>query len=308
MSLRAIVSALGGDLYQNGVRANVPAPGHSGTDRSISLVLSEGRVVAHGFGAADWREALDDLRRRGLIDGQGRPTGGTGVVSARRPDLRQRIATAARLWDDGRPATATSRTALHLRRRGVPWREDLTDLRDHPAAPLSVYRPGGRARSAMMVRISDPVGGLTGIEITYLDPNGDQASGLSVSRKTIGAVPAGSAVRLMTVGPRMLVGEGVLTTLSAVRRLGRPGWALLSAGNLARWSPPGEVRDVLIAADRGLAGEQAAVRLQARLRSLGLASAVAWPPPPFGDWNDADQAVTRPKGEGGRGGSPDRRG
>lgn len=75
MTLHAIVAALGGDLYQNGRRANVPGPGHSRRDRSVSLLLAEGRVVVHGFGGADWRVVRDDLCKRGLIDPRG-PAGG----------------------------------------------------------------------------------------------------------------------------------------------------------------------------------------------------------------------------------------
>ena len=39
MSLRTIVQALGGELYDGGRRANIPAPGHSAADRSVSLLL-----------------------------------------------------------------------------------------------------------------------------------------------------------------------------------------------------------------------------------------------------------------------------
>ena len=54
MSLREIVRVLGGDLYDGGRRANVPAPNHSHVDRSVSLLLEDDRVVVHTFGAADW--------------------------------------------------------------------------------------------------------------------------------------------------------------------------------------------------------------------------------------------------------------
>lgn len=275
-------------------------------------MICEGRVVAHGFGAADWRVSLNDLRRRGLIDGQGRPTGCGGKRGVGGPafrlDPRRRIEAAARIWDGGRVATAAGLTALHLRGRSVMWEEGWLDLRDHASAPVSVYGRGRRTCNAMMARISAPTGVLTGIELTYLAPNGDQAVGLSVSRKTVGAVPAGSAVRLATIGPSMVVGEGVLTTLSASRRFARPGWALLSAGNLARWAPPAGVRNILIAADNGSAGACAAARLHAGLRGMGLDADVVSPPPPFGDWNEMDQAAAWTKEEGGRGGAPDRRG
>lgn len=76
MSLRTIVAALGGDLYQGGARANVPAPGHDAADRSVSLLLSEGRVVVHSFGAATWQAVRDDLHRRNLIGADGRVAAG----------------------------------------------------------------------------------------------------------------------------------------------------------------------------------------------------------------------------------------
>jgi len=105
----------------------------------------------------------------------------------------------------------------------------------------------------------------------------------------------------------MLVAEGVVTTLSAVRGFDLPGWALLSAGNLAAWTPPPDVRSVVIAADRGLAGEAAARRLKHRLTALGLAVEMRLPPPGCGDWNDAIR-TTAEGGKEGRGSAPERRG
>jgi hypothetical protein len=69
MSLGNIVRVLGGDLYDGGRRANIPAPGHSAADRSVSLLLRDDRVFVHTFGDSDWREVLDDLRARRLVDG-----------------------------------------------------------------------------------------------------------------------------------------------------------------------------------------------------------------------------------------------
>mgnify|MGYP002524993862 CR=1 FL=1 len=47
MTLHRIVAALGGELYCEGRRANIPAPGHSARDRSVSLLLTDDRVVIH---------------------------------------------------------------------------------------------------------------------------------------------------------------------------------------------------------------------------------------------------------------------
>lgn len=300
MSLRLIVAALGGDLYHNGARANVPGPGHSGADRSVSLWLTGGRVVAHSFGASDWRAVMADLRRRGLVDAAGRPTGAplSDAGSAARPDTRVRRQTAERLWSQGVKIGSSGLAARHLQRRGVPWPVGLCDLLEHPAAPVSVYRAGGRTLRAVMARISDPAGRTTGVELTYLDAAARQALHLAVSRKTVGCVPPGAAVRLSVAGPRMLVAEGVVTTLSAMRGFDLPGWALLSAGNLAVWTPPPEVRSVMIAADRGLAGEAAARRLKHRLAALGLAAEMRLPPQGCGDWNDAIRTTAEGEKEG----------
>lgn len=294
MTLHAIVAALGGDLYQGGLCANVPAPGHSADDRSVSLLHADGRVIIHGFGAAGWREVRDDLRRRGFIDADGRLTGaGSAGPSTPGPDRRVRTETARRLWASGLPLTDGDPAALHLRRRAVAGGHRAHGMRFHRAVPIAVYREGGPARSALVARISDAEDRLTAVEVTYLEPNGLAAAGLRLPRKTVGVVPAGAAVRLSPVAQEMLVGEGVLTVLSAMERFRLPGWALMSANNLSRWRPPDEVRRVLIAADRGPAGEGAAVRLYRRLGALGLEARIRLPDPPFGDWNEAARAVRK---------------
>lgn len=309
MTLRAVVAALGGDLYHNGFRANVPGPGHSAQDRSVSLWLTGGRVVAHSFGGSDWRAVLNDLRRRGLIDAASRPIGPAGSydVEAVRPDAPIRRRTAERLWSQGISTGPTGLVARHLRRRGVRWSVDLHDLLEHPAAPISAYRTRGATLRALMTRISNADGNTAGVELTYLDAAARQAVHLAVSRKTVGCVPSGAAVRLRPSQERMLVAEGVITTLSAMRWFNMPGWALLSAGNLAAWTPPPDVRSVVIAADRGLAGEAAARRLKHRLAALGLAVEMRLPPPGCGDWNDAIRTAAE-GGTEGCGGAPERRG
>ncbi len=289
MSLHAIVVALGGELYHGGARANVPGPGHSADDRSVSLWLTQGRVLIHSFGGSDWRDVREDLRRRGLVDSDCRPIGSRTLcpVSAAHPDRIVRRQTAEKLWSEGVNTGAAGLLARHLRRRGLRWSSALRDLLEHPAAPVSAYRSLSPTMHALMARISDRDGNTAGVELTYLDLAGRRADHLAISRKAVGCIPRGSAVRLCSVRERMLVGEGVITTLSAMRRFGFPGWALLSATNLANWSPPPGVLKVLIAADRGKVGENAAWRLRRRLEILGVETTIRLPPTNAGDWNDA---------------------
>lgn len=289
--LAAIVRAIGGDLYADGARANVPGPGHSAADRSVSLMLSDGRVIAHSFAGDGWRAVLDDLFERGLVDRDGRLTGAGGVPAASGPSARARRAIAQGLWSEGRPILGTL-SETHLRRRGVASASPV--LRHHQGVQAAVYAARGFRRPALLAAITTPAGELTGVEVTYLGPNGERAR-MSLARKTIGVRAPGSAVRLDPPAPRMLVGEGVATCLSAAARFGLPAWALLSTGNLRAWRPPPGVEFVVIAADRGRDGERSAVALAAALRALGVRGAVRWPPAPFGDWNEAWVAIPEGK-------------
>ncbi|MBY0394856.1 MAG: hypothetical protein K2X91_00085, partial [Thermoleophilia bacterium] len=45
MSLRTIVQTLGGDLYDRGRRANIPAPGHSVAYRALEPIAASALVI-----------------------------------------------------------------------------------------------------------------------------------------------------------------------------------------------------------------------------------------------------------------------
>ena len=88
----------------------------------------------------------------------------------------------------------------------------------------------------------------------------------------------------------LLVAEGVATTLSAAQVFDLPAWALLTAYNLACFTPPARVRRLVVAADRDKAGLRAASALAERVDPL-LEVEIAPPPAGFGDWNDFIRAV-----------------
>jgi putative DNA primase/helicase len=290
MPLRTIVRALGGDLYDGGRRANIPAPGHSSADRSVSLLFRDGRIIVNTFGDGGWREVLDHLRRLGLVDAHNAPSSLAAPPPAsfgvRPPDWR-RCEAARALWRIGQPIAgrlAERHCRLRNIQRALP---DEEVMRHAGETPVSVYGPSPLRRPALLAAIRDPAGAVTAVEITYLAPNGCRARDLRLSRKTVGLVPAGSAVRIDPPAAEMLVAEGVFTTLSATERFGLPGWALLSTRNLRGWTPPPKVRSVLIAADRGTDGAASARVLAARLTEAGLQTRVMFPVEPYGDFNDA---------------------
>ncbi len=296
MTLARIVRALGGDLWAGSRRANVPAPGHSAADRSVSLLLDGDRVIAHGFGGADWRTVLDDLAARGLVDDGGRIVGGLARAAgapapARSAASRRAVATA--LWSGAGDLRGTL-SERHVRGRSV-GRALPQGLRHHGAVRAAIYDDRGPFRPALVAGVQAADGVICAVEVTYLAADGGRAR-LRLPRKVVGVLPPGSAVRLDPAAPRMLVAEGVFSALSASERLGLPAWALLSTSNLRSWAPPGGVLSVLIAADRGLDGERSARVLAGRLTDLGVGVEVRWPPAPFGDWNEAASA----REEGGR--------
>jgi putative DNA primase/helicase len=301
--LAGIVRVLGGDLYERGRRAVVPGPGHSRADRSVSLLLVGDRVVVHSFAGDDWRQVLKDLRTRGLVDVRGRLAGnGSATLEASAPSRPERIAVALTLWETARPIDGAL-SALHLQRRGV-GRTAPDALRHHPAVPAAVYAGRGLRRPALLAAVRDHSGDLCAVELTYLAPDGAAAS-ITLPRKTVGCAPAGCAVRLDPPGETLLVGEGVFSCLSASEALGLPVWALRSVGSFGRWAPPAGVRRVVIAADRGRVGEAAALALARRLRGMGLAAFVRWPPAGFADWNEAAPgwaAAPGGRGKAGEGG------
>ena len=308
-NLRDIVVTLGGDLHHRGQSANVPAPGHSAADRSVSLLLDGDRLVIHGFGAADWREVRAHLFDLGMIDASGRLTGATTDVLEPAPvtrSARHRIAVAKAVWKAAIPLAEGDLCCRYFRHRGLRLRSIPEDLRRHPTAPVSVFRSYGPTCPALIAAIRRPDDAISAVEIAYLDPDGLAARRLRLPRKTVGSAPGDVAVRLSPPAAEMVVGEGVATTLSAMARFDLPGWALLSAGNLARWSAPAGVRRILIAGDRGPAGEAAAAALCTRLRGEGMAVEVRLPPAPFGDWNEVEAAGREE--EEGRGGAPAGRG
>jgi putative DNA primase/helicase len=189
MTLQHIVDALGGELYDGKMRASVPGPNHSAEDRSVSLLLQDGRVVVNTFGRTDWREVLDDLRKRNLIDRDNAPINAPGVrvtgrPSAPAPTDRERLEAARRLWDAARPL-GNSLAARHCRLRGpLPGPEALRFLHD---APVSVYRPGRGRRPALLAGILNAAGVLVAVEVTYLAPNAKRAVDLHLPRKTVTA-------------------------------------------------------------------------------------------------------------------------
>lgn len=303
MSLHHIVLAKGGVVYSNGLRASIPGPGHSKNDRSASLMIGRsGKVVVFSFGRSTTSEILDDLRQSGLVDAYGYPatSSGRAIATAINQSDRAKRDRAEVLWSEG-CGLVGSLSAKYLRdHRALVFEPgEVLNLLHHPRCPLSIYQAKGRKfQPALMARIESHDGRLVGVELTYLDPLGRRDLGLRISRKTVGSITPGAFVALRAYDDEIVVGEGVMTTLSASQWFGLPGIALLGVQNLKSYMPAARVSRVLIAADRGCAGETAAGCLYDRLKLCGLSVSIVLPPQPFLDFNQWDQARQAEKKRG----------
>jgi putative DNA primase/helicase len=66
---RTLARALGGEASGNNVRA--PGPGHSASDRSLSITVDSGApdgFIVHSFAGDDWQECRDHVRERGGLE------------------------------------------------------------------------------------------------------------------------------------------------------------------------------------------------------------------------------------------------
>ncbi len=113
---------------------------------------------------------------------------------------------------------------------------------------------------------------------TWLD-RGPDGIWQRIDRAMLGRI-VGGAVRLAPAGERLMVGEGIETTMAAMTATGQPAWAALSTSGLIALAVPPTARTVVILADHDVsgAGERAARAAAARWLAEGRRVRIAIPP------------------------------
>lgn len=197
-----------------------------------------------------------------------------------------------RLWRDAAPVRADDPVGRYLGRR-----VGLTSFPACLRAARSLRYAPGQNYPAMLAKLLCPDGKPAQVHRTFLSEEGDKAPVDSPRRMMPGAIPKGSAVRLMDAGDVLGIAEGIETALSAAALFGVPCWAALNAEMLKTWEPPDEANEVVIFADNdsSFAGQAAAFTLASRLHGRKSVR-IEMPPQIDTDWND----VLRAKGVGQR--------
>ncbi len=136
-------------------------------------------------------------------------------------------------------------------------------------AMVALVEPSDEAKAA---------GEKAALHRTFLDRHGAAKADVAPPRKMMpGRIPAGAAVRLFLNHGKILgIAEGIETALAASVLYNTPTWSALNSALLEKWTPPASVETVLIFADndRNGAGQQAAARLEQRLRASGFSAFV----------------------------------
>ena len=185
------------------------------------------------------------------------------------------------LWADALPAKGTV-VERYLAARGIALRDEMP-LR---FLPNHLCRDSGKRWPVMLALMVDCAGTPQAIHRTFLAPDGAGKAPIATPRKTLGMV-AGAAVRLAPIADRLVIGEGIETSISAGLMLKAPAWAAISAPNLEfKLKLPASIKEIVVAADHDGPGLKAARAALARWRAEGRTVKIARPQTPGQDFND----------------------
>lgn len=210
------------------------------------------------------RDALDEARRFLSLPRLDLPP--------RQPAPSGSPEAARRLWAIGQPISGTL-AGRYLEARGIVGLNRAPALRFHPHC---YHRSEGapaeapEAWPAMLAKVTDLSGKITGLHRTWLDPTTADKAPIDRPRKAMGYL-LGHGLRFERPGDVLAVGEGLETMLSIRAVLsGLPVIAALSASHLQALILPSGLKRLYIAEDADDAGRAAAEALAIRARASDI--------------------------------------
>lgn len=180
---------------------------------------------------------------------------------------------ARRLWAMGQPIAGTL-AERYLSGRGLKDLRSVSLLRFHPNCYYwredAIAGDAPDAWPALLAKVTDAAGALTGVHRTWLNPQTAEKAPLDPNRKAMGNL-LGHAVRFGSPTDILAVGEGLETMLSLKLTLaGLPIAAALSGNHLAAFEPSTDLRRLYVAIDNDEAGQAAFGTLTDRLQDSDL--------------------------------------
>lgn len=227
VDIRYIARILGGDVTGRD-NCNVPGPGHSKQDRSLSIRLkpsAPGGFVVFSHAGDDWKECRDYVGSKlGLRDDWQREHQRPLVVSTS-DDRERKKKLALKIWSEARDPRGTIVEHYLREHRGLTLPDSVAGsvIRFH----AGLYFNSGTRHCGMVCLLRDIVSNEPcGIHRTFLN----QQTGEKIERKMLG-IAKGAAIKFDLAPVTMLtIGEGVETALAARDAGFAPVWALGSSG------------------------------------------------------------------------------
>jgi len=224
-------------------------------------------IIRESCGLLEFRDVADEARRflsMPRTDTDPAPKATRSPIQTGSPEA------ARRLFAMSQPIGRTLVEA-YLRNRGITALHEAGALRFHPRC---YYRSDENAPTetwpAMIARVSDLDGRITGAHRTWLDPSGRGKAPIDTPRRAMGDL-LGNAVRFGVANDVLAAGEGIETMLSLRCVLpALPMVAALSANHLAALLLPLTLRRLYIARDVDLAGDAAVTSLTERAGAVGI--------------------------------------
>ena len=284
-----IAHSLGGRKRSDGYLCCCPVPSHGKGkgDRNPSLLIKDGdhAVLLKCFAGCDRLDVLEELRRRGLIDGrphsratrQIEPHNPPAVVEFEPDHAASREA--LELWCTAQPIADTA-VALFLAARGLTITPPPS-LRATTILHLKRY-----PFPAMIAAVQAPDRRIIAVQRTLIDPRGARKAQVHVPRLTIGALGWG-AIRLAAATDVLGLAEGTEKALAAMQLFGLPCWATLGTRMHRVWIPD-HVRELHIFGDNDEPGRVAAERTGQGHRHRKVV--LRFPPDPYKDWDELTKA------------------
>ncbi|WP_292894529.1 DUF7146 domain-containing protein [Nitratireductor sp.] len=264
----------GRSLY---VRLTGPARGKGAAGKWTDAATGEHGdlldLIAANLNLSTLRDTLDEARRFLSL-----PRPESPEKKPQTPVTRGSPEAARRLWAMGQPIAGTL-AERYLFARGLKELRSMSALRFHPSCYYwqedAHIDDQPNAWPALLAKVTDTAGTLTGAHRTWLDPHG-------FSEVTLGKAPIdtprramgnllGHAVRFGVARDVMAAGEGIETMLSLKLVLPQmPMAAALSAAHLAAILFPDTLRRLYIACDDDPAGAGAMQSLVERASMAGI--------------------------------------